>query len=172
GSKGWTDIAYNTAIGNTGLKYRCRGYNRSGATSGDFDNDGIPENSEAYALVWIGGTAGRPSLEAYRAMGEAIRELMALYGPLEVTVHSDHKATACPGDDWRAWRDAKGWEADAVPMYRGVANVPEWGKAVVDWGIASGIIIVDDNHPDDFTNTSYTDGRLWTFLHRLERNQQ
>jgi len=54
-SKGWTDIAYGFGFGNTGLVYRCRGYNRQGATSGDYDNDGIKENYEAMSFVWIGG---------------------------------------------------------------------------------------------------------------------
>ncbi|KKL18404.1 hypothetical protein LCGC14_2475840, partial [marine sediment metagenome] len=43
-SRGWRDIAYNYAVGNSGTLYRLRGWNPSGATSGDFEGDGIPEN--------------------------------------------------------------------------------------------------------------------------------
>lgn len=59
----------------------------------------------------------------------------------------------------------------AVPVdaYRGVLNVPdaEWARKVVDNGIASGMIRVDDDHVDDWENDTYTDGRLWTFIDRL-----
>lgn len=109
-SRGWTDIAYNAGVGNTGSKYRLRGNNRSGATSGDYDHDGIPENYEAFAIVWIGGSRGTPTEAAYRAMAEIIEDIFAEQGEIPVTVHSDHKATACPGDDWRAWVARRGWE--------------------------------------------------------------
>lgn len=108
--RGWTDIAYNAAVDNTGHKFRLRGNNRSGATSGDYDRDGIPENHEAFAIVWVGGAAGTPTEAAYRAMAEMIHDIFAEQGEIPVTVHSDHKATACPGPDWRAWVARRGWE--------------------------------------------------------------
>lgn len=109
-TKGWFDIAYNTGVGNTGLTYRARGNNRSGATSGDWDGDGIPTNHEGYAIVWIGGANGEPSPQALSSMGRIVRELMADAGKeLTVSPHSAHKATACPGDTIRAWIDRKGW---------------------------------------------------------------
>lgn len=113
-SKGWTDIAYNYAMGNTGLVYRLRGMNRSGATSGDLEPDGIRENYEALSLVWIGGSGHDVSDAAFAAMGRAIRDLIAEHGDLPVTVHSDHKATACPGDEWRAWVARRGWETEST----------------------------------------------------------
>lgn len=124
-TKGWKDIAYGYGFGNTGLVYRCRGMNRQGATSGDYDNDGILENYEALALVWIGGTAGVPSLNAYSSMGRAIRQLLSQHPDAVVvikefvTVHSDHKATQCPGDAWRSWVNRQGWKddmADPAPL--------------------------------------------------------
>jgi len=102
--KRWTDIAYSYAVGNSGMRYRLRGENRAGATSGDYDGDGIPENAEARALVWIGGLGFTPSDAAYGAMGTMIDPT------LRVTVHFDHKATQCPGQDWAAWRNRNGWE--------------------------------------------------------------
>lgn len=108
--RGWTDIAYCAAVGNTGDTYRLQGENRNGATSGDIDDDGIKEGSEAYAIVWIGGTRGTPTEAAYRAMAGLIYDIFDEHGEVPVTVHSDHKATACPGDDWRAWVARRGWE--------------------------------------------------------------
>ncbi len=133
----WTDIAYNYAVGNTGLSYRCRGLNRSGATSGDYDNDGIPENEEAIAFVWIGGTAGLPTVEAYATMGQLIRDVFDEYGVVPVTVHSDHKATACPGDEWREWVDTEGWQRFEPPF--------PWFKGDWEWSQDAGITTVDSD---------------------------
>lgn len=55
--------------------------------------------------------------------------------------------------------------------YRGVYNVPDadWARSVIDWGLATGIIVVGDNFIDDWENDNYKDGRLWTFLERFDR---
>lgn len=59
----------------------------------------------------------------------------------------------------------------AVPVdeYHGVLNVPheEWARTVVDDLIADGVINVDDDFQEDWLRDTYTDGRLWTFIHRL-----
>ena len=99
-SRGWRAIGYNYAVGQTGLVYRLRGENPSGATSGDYDDDGIRENSEARAVLWIGGLGQEPSPAAYESM-----ERLFAAEPHLVTVHSDHKNTGCPGDYWRQWAD-------------------------------------------------------------------
>lgn len=122
--RGWKDIAYGYGVGNTSLIYRLRGMNRQGATSGDLDNDGILENYEALAIVWIGGKGSVPSLGAYASMGRIIRQLLSQHpnAVVEVakfvTVHSDHRPTQCPGDAWRLWVKRQGWKddmADPVP---------------------------------------------------------
>lgn len=98
-SKGWLGIAYNYAIGNSGTIYRLRGENRSGATSGDYEHDGIPENHEARAVVFILGGGQKPSQEAL----DAFQELYYTLGPMPVIGHKDVKGgTACPG----AWLTA------------------------------------------------------------------
>ena len=153
----WTDIAYNFAVGNTGLSYRLRGFNRSGATSGDFEGDGIPENEEALALVWIGGTAGTPTVEAYETMGRLIREVFAEYGVVPVTVHSDHKATACPGDEWRAWVDTKGWERFEPPF--------EWFESAWTWA-ENAHIMTEDSDP----HKTVTKQEMAAFLRRTVRH--
>lgn len=107
--RGWTDIAYGYAFGNSGTTSRLRGLNRQGATSGDLDDDGVPENHEAISLVWIGGAQGSPTDAAYRALARLIGDIHATFGPLPVTVHRDHKATACPGDELTNWVRREGW---------------------------------------------------------------
>ena len=110
GTKGWEDIAYNYAIGQSGLIYRLRGENRAGATSGDLEPDGIPENHEARAVVFILGEGQEPTAAAYTAF-----QKMWITDPLRVTVHSDHKSTACPGDDVRAWVAEGGYNTVFTP---------------------------------------------------------
>jgi hypothetical protein len=60
-----------------------------------------------------------------------------------------------------------------MATYRTVLNVPEdsngqpkdWAKAVVDWGIASGKIVVSDDHPDDW-EAPLNYGAYWTQEYR------
>ena len=87
-NRGWVDSAYAFGFDNQGLVWRIRGFNRSGATSGDLYNDGIPENHEALALLWIGGNASAPSAAAYASMANAIREVQASNPLIYATVHS------------------------------------------------------------------------------------
>ena len=102
--KGWRGIAYNYAIGMTGNLYRLRGENRSAATSGDSEPDGIPENQEARAVVFIMGLGQQPSPAALRTFSAFWRQ-----DGRPVIVHSDVKATACPGPDLREWVHANGF---------------------------------------------------------------
>lgn len=129
-SKGWFDIAYGYAVGNTGLRYRLRGLNRQGATSGDYDDDGIPENHEALALVWVGGSAGEPTEEAYRSMAWLIFDFFRMMGrETEVTGHRDHKATTCPGPEWYAWIEREGWN-DYRDEYEGGPTMDHEGMSL------------------------------------------
>lgn len=101
--RNWTDIAYSYAVGNSGMRYRLRGENRAGATRGDYEGDGIPENEEARALVWIGGQGHVPSDAAFASMGSMTDPSMP------VILHFEVRRTACPGPDWAGWRDREGW---------------------------------------------------------------
>lgn len=66
-------------------------------------------------------------------------------------------------------------KGESIPMatYQGVKNVPTdsagnvlaWAKGIIDRNIERGIIVTNDNAPDDWQ----VDGRLWTFLDRLAR---
>lgn len=100
-SKGWVAIAYNYAIGMSGTLYRLRGENRSGATSGDYEDDGIPENHEARAVLFIMGGNQIPTDAALQTFSE-----FWLDDPMDVIGHSDVRGesfTACPGDFLRKW---------------------------------------------------------------------
>jgi len=98
-SRGWRAIGYNYAVGNSGTTYRLRGENPSGATSGDYEGDGIPENNEGRAVLWLGGGTQEPTAEAYAAMRSLIMQ-----DPLPVIAHKDVKGiTSCPGPWWTEW---------------------------------------------------------------------
>jgi len=167
--RGWRDIAYNFAVGDTGTIYRCRGYNPGGHTStvDDRTPEGDAYNVASLGVVWIGGAqANGPSDAAIASM----RHLVATAGNLEVKAHSTVKQengsnTACPGDTWRQIIEG-GFDMD----YRDVANVPDtdWARQIVDWGIQTGMIITGDEFPDDWNRDDMTDGRLWTFLKRFD----
>lgn len=104
-SKGWSGIAYNYAIGNSGVLYRLRGENAGGHTRGDYEPDGRSENSEGRAVVFILGDGQEPSLEA-----KATFALMWGEQPLPIIGHKDvalhgtgGTSTACPGKDLYDW---------------------------------------------------------------------
>ncbi len=105
-SKGWLGgLAYNFAVDQLGKVYRCRGINQAGATSGDFEDDGIPENKEGLAVVWIGGSASVPTEAAYEAM-----ERVIIDSGLEVVIgHMEVRKTQCPGPDWMQFVAAESW---------------------------------------------------------------
>ncbi len=133
-TRGWRDIAYNYPVGNSGATYRARGWNPSGATSGDFEGDGIPENNEAVACVWLGGSGGGISPAAYESMGILVAEILAVIG-LDRDVVIGHREvkgnTICPGNEWMDWIQEEGWlAAQEDDMQSNLAalqkQTPEW----------------------------------------------
>jgi hypothetical protein len=115
--KGWQDIAYGAGVGNDGLTRRLRGWNHQGATSGDYEDDGIPENSEAFACVWAGGSGGPISAKAYAAMAKIVQNVLDVIGGVPVVIgHRDVKGnTTCPGNEWWDWVQAEGWSTAPPP---------------------------------------------------------
>lgn len=103
--RGWQDIAYNYAIGQSGTIYRLRGENRAGATRGDFDKDGIPANHEARAVVFILGGDQVPTEEAYAAFRKMWQEDKKLViGHQQVFQEGvGGTSTACPGNAIMEW---------------------------------------------------------------------
>ena len=94
-SRGWSAIAYNYAVGNSGMVYRLRGENTPGATKG--------ANLYTKAILWIGGLGQVPTAAAYRSMQRIIDD-----DPMPVYPHSHYRKTQCPGDYWREWIDQGG----------------------------------------------------------------
>ncbi len=116
-TKGWRDIAYNYPFCNHGVRFRARGWNPSGATSGDYEGDGIPENNEAVAIVHIGGSGGSISPAGLEAAGDLWRQVQAVIA-LELQVgigHRDVKQTACPGNQYYNWIHNQGWILPTPP---------------------------------------------------------
>lgn len=139
--KGWLGIAYNYAIGQTGTVYRLRGENRAGATSGDYENDGIPENSEARAVVFIMGKGQEPS-------GAALRSFSKLWEQDQKPViwHDAVRGpgfTECPGPDLIAWVKAEGYKSPPdISNPEGetiVSQLPVLGPASKKHGYNTGV---------------------------------
>lgn len=94
-SRGWRAIGYNYAVGQSGSVYRLRGQNPSGATSGDYEDDGIRENAEAIAILAILGGDQVPSDAMLASISRIINE-NPQWRP--VIAHKDVKGTtSCPG---------------------------------------------------------------------------
>ena len=111
-SKGWRDIGYHYAIGESGRLYRLRGENPGGATSGR-DEFGRRWNEVAISIVWIGG---KKDLDGPSAAAMATLDRFARERGLPVIGHVDTgKATSCPGPDWLAHIDELNEEGDDMP---------------------------------------------------------
>lgn len=126
-SRGWRGLAYNYAIGMSGQLYVARAEQRSGATSGDYENDGIPENDEARAVLFIMGGEQIPTPEAL-ATFSALWQLTP-EASQEVIVHKDVKGTtACPGDFLTTWMH----EQKYIPAPVEEEEEMQWSDIVAD----------------------------------------
>ena len=93
--RGWTDLAYNSAVCPHGHRYDGRGVGvRSGA------NGTNPGNARSEAVVYIAGGADPVTDEAKLAF---LDEADRMEGNRLRWDHSDWKATACAGDRLREW---------------------------------------------------------------------
>lgn len=116
GARGWSDIAYTSGVCPHGYRYEGRGPGVRTAANGT--NTG---NQLSYATCYIAGEGDPLTDDAKRAF---LDEATRLGVPLN-KVHSDWKATGCPGDPLRVWV-----KAGAVSP-GGTAPVPAPGP--VDW---------------------------------------
>ncbi len=94
--KGWQDIAYNYAIGESGRMYRLRGENHAGHTSG-YTQYGEHWGNVGVGIVWIGGKRDEdgPSDAALWRLAQYLDERgLPVLGHVQTG-----KATACPGPD-------------------------------------------------------------------------
>jgi len=98
-SRGWRGIAYGWAIGQSGTRYRLRGHADYAAHRGDLDEDGIPENKEAFPIVFILGGTQAPSdraLSSFTTLRSRLGNL-PVYGHREIAGLGHGTRTACPG---------------------------------------------------------------------------
>jgi len=170
-SRGWNGIAYNYAIGMSGTLYILRGEQRSGATSGDYEGDGVPENEEARAILFLLGGAQVPTPEALATF----RKLWALTPASSQTVigHRDVKGTtSCPGGYLLDYVHTKQYK-EAQPMTTRFSDVPKDHKFYddIEWMAANDITRGAGN--DAFGNPIYkpdapvTREHMAAFLHRF-----
>jgi hypothetical protein len=129
-NRGWSAIAYNYAVGNSGAVYRLRGENMPGATKG--------ANEYTKSILWIGGGAQEPTLAAYRSMARII-------GSELVFPHSKYRKSQCPGIWWRTWitNCKSGGELMPRILFEGLIDAlfaangefqgdPDWWKRLID----------------------------------------
>jgi len=121
-TKGWQDIAYNYAVGDSGLVYRLRGMNPGGHVN--CTKDRTPEGDSyckaSIGIVWIGGAADHdgPSDAAKEAMLGIMWET-GLETKGHRTVKEENGSwTACPGADWLEWINSKGQEEEVFTHYK------------------------------------------------------
>lgn len=91
----YSDVAYNWAVCNHGVKFEGRGLGKRTGANG---NQSL--NRTHYAILWMGGTKGvtTPSSEAVTSIKELIQYLREHDTGKEIKGHRDGHATACPGD--------------------------------------------------------------------------
>ena len=126
----WCDVAYSFLFSRDGRIFEGRGWhNRTAANGSNAGNDGY------LAVCFLGGDrAGRDDVTAAgrRALGELVREFRRVYGrEPEVVPHSALHATACPGDELRAFIRQRGWrfERPGNPFLR----LPAWWWRWAEW---------------------------------------
>lgn len=108
-TRGWRGIAYAWAIGNSGIIYRLRGWNRYGAHRGDYDGDGTLANDEIIPIFFMVGADQHPTTQAKAAFEWLINKLNddnRSDGFLEVIGHRDvdpRYSTTCPGEPIMGW---------------------------------------------------------------------
>lgn len=97
-SRDWADIAYNFVVCPHGAVLEGRGLSVRSAANGT--NDG---NARYLAICYLGGD-GDPFTDAARqGFLDAIEHCRVAGNGNEVRPHSSFKATACPGNEIRAW---------------------------------------------------------------------
>lgn len=97
-TKGWRGLAYDNAIDLAGRFFEIRMTGMSAATSGDYDEDGVPNNRETDATLFLLGPGQKPSDQMVAAALQLDRSAVQLSGRW---LGHDEAAgpghTSCPG---------------------------------------------------------------------------
>ena len=165
-SKPHRGIDYNYAVGISGTVYRLRGWNINGAHWGsdDVDGDGVSENREALAVVFIIG-AGQPMTQQMRDGFLRFCAHVEQHGPTRqaLSYHQEVAAsgpanewTACPGLERIAW----------VKELRSQPAVTKPSDEVIDYCFDTGMALGDRNY---WKQMPAGDDEWWYFHAMLQR---
>ncbi len=105
-TRGWSDIAYSFAVGQSGKVYELRGLHTTGGHT-------FTENDDSYGILCLIGEGQKPSAEMLAAIPEVIEHIRLNHGPkpihsseIRVMGHRDDRrvdgagtSTECPGPD-------------------------------------------------------------------------
>lgn len=122
-TRGWSGgLAYNwvVSVENGGRIWEGRGWNQGGATRG--------WNDKTVAVAFLGDSDKDFPEDAKRAFTEVVAEIYAKYGShLWIRVHSDFKATGCPGGPLRDWVKSGALSPEAFTAVSSRSDGPrEW----------------------------------------------
>jgi hypothetical protein len=97
-AQGYIDIAYNFAVDHLGNVFELRGWDAQGGANGT-----TAANAEYISICYLAGP-GQPFTDAAKQAFKSIRNEADIRGiGAENKPHSAFKATACPGDEIRAF---------------------------------------------------------------------
>lgn len=112
-TRGWADIAYNWLVCRHGVIFEGRGWGIRSAANGT--NDG---NASFHAVCYLDDDQADvqdATPEALSALALVIRTARSKGWGSEVKPHSYFKATACPGNELRAWISSGGYNQATPP---------------------------------------------------------
>jgi len=128
-----SDIAYQIAVGDSGLAYEGRSWRSGGHVkcSRDKTPEGDSYCDASVGIVWIGGrNAGKPSDAALKTMGRLCRDLGNPVKSHRTVKEENGSWTECPGNDWIRWILEEGWAEDMTSEETSnPAFQPAWDKA-------------------------------------------
>lgn len=131
--RGWSGLAYDWVIGQSGKLYRVRGLARSAATSGDVDRDGFSNNLEGEAICFLTGTKGEVSEKALATAAELLKVID--YGEVHTHSGAGGTPTSCPGPELTQWVKGRGWEEkeEKAPPKKTIKKKKKTPAATTDW---------------------------------------
>jgi peptidoglycan hydrolase-like protein with peptidoglycan-binding domain len=132
--RGWNDIAYSWLVCRHGVIFEGRGWGIRTAANGT--NEG---NATFHAVCYLDDDAAAVqdvTPEGYSGLTSVIAECRSKGLGSEVKPHSYFKATACPGNELRAWVAAGGYNAPPPvpappPPPRPAPSTPGWYRRML-----------------------------------------